>query len=187
MKATSKRFYQWALVIAALLAIPLVAMQFTDEVQWSVYDFLIMGAVLSGMALAYEGIARKSGQTLYRLALGLGLLGAFLLFWINGAVGIIGNEGQDANLLFGLVFAVGLLGALISRLRARGMAHTLYAAAGVQMLVPAVALLVWPPPEISWSPGVFRVFLICGFFALLFAVSGLLFGRAASRGGSDRE
>lgn len=187
MKPSSKRYYQWALVIAALLAIPLVAMQFTEEVQWSAYDFLIMGAVLSGMALAYEGIARKSGQTLYRLALGLGLLGAFLLFWINGAVGIIGNEGQDANLLFGLVFAVGLLGALISRLRARGMAHTLYAAAGVQMLVPMVALLVWPPPEISWSPGVFRVFLICGFFALLFAVSGLLFSRADSRVGADRE
>lgn len=183
MKTETKRLAIWALVISAILAIPLVGMQFSREVQWSLADFVIMGAVLSGIALAYEGIARKSGKALYRVAFGVGLLGAFLLFWVNAAVGIIGNEGQDANLLFGLVFLVGLFGALLCRFRPGGMAATLFSAAAVQMLVPVIALLLWPPSEISWSPGVFRVFVLSGFFAAIFAVSGMLFRWAASNPG----
>jgi hypothetical protein len=59
------------------------------------------------------------------------------------------------------------------------MSRTLYLAATLQMLVPLIALLIWPPSAISWSPGVFAVFLISGFFAFIFALSGMLFSRAS--------
>ena len=44
----------WMLAgIAGLLMIPLIAMQFTDEVNWQVGDFLIMGTVLLSLGLLY--------------------------------------------------------------------------------------------------------------------------------------
>lgn len=164
--------------IGGLLLIPLIAMQFTEEVNWQVGDFLIMGSVLLGLGLLYEFIAQRSEKTVYKAAFAIGLLGAFLLFWVNGAVGIIGNEGQDANLLFGAVFIVGLIGALISRFKARGMSITLFSAAAVQMLVPVAAYFIWAPPETSWSPGVLGVFIMSGFFAALFLLSAMLFRQA---------
>ena len=178
MLIEKKRLIRWAVFVACALMIPLIAMKFTDKINWGLFDFVIMGAVLLGIGIAYELIARKFKKTIYRVAFGLGLLGAFLLFWVNAAVGLIGNEGQDANLLYGAVFVIGLVGALMSRFKPKGMSITLYSAASVQMLVPAIALIIWPPPEISWAPSVVGVFLLSGFFALLFFVSGMLFKRA---------
>lgn len=174
-----KRLMIWLGIVALLLSIPLIAMQFTPEVNWDFTDFAIMGTILFGLGFAYELIASRSENTVYRTAFGVGLLGAFLLFWVNAAVGIIGNEGQVANLLYAAVFIVGLAGALISRFKARGMAYTLFTAAAVQMLVPTAAYFIWPPPETSWSPSVFGVFLMSGFFAVLFLLSGVLFNRAS--------
>ncbi|PQB05694.1 ligand-binding sensor domain-containing protein [Aureitalea marina] len=179
MHLQKKRLIRWAVFIVGVLMIPLIAMQFTSEINWDVMDFVIMGAVLSVIGLAYELIAQRANRTVYRIAFGIGLLGAFLLFWVNGAVGIIGNEAQDANLLYATVFAVGLIGALVSRFRPKGMSVTLYTAAIVTLLVPTVAIFVWPPSAISWSPGVVEVFLISAFFAGVFGVSGMLFDQAA--------
>ena len=179
MKNATKRLGIWGIAIGILLLIPLIAMQFTDEVNWELSDFVIMGGVLTAIGLLYELIARRSGKTIYRAAFGLGVLGAFLLFWVNGAVGIIGSEDQPANLLYVAVILVGLVGALISRFKAKGMAATLFAAAGVQMLVPVAAYFIWPPPVTSWSPGVPGVFLLSAFFALLFLISALLFRQAS--------
>lgn len=159
--------------------IPLIAMNFSNEMNWDLMDFVIMGIVLFSIGIAYEIIIRKSKNTVYRVAFGLGFLGAFLLFWVNAAVGIIGNEGQDANLLYGAVFVIGLVGALISRFKPKGMSITLYIVALVQMLIPAIAVFVWPPSLISWAPSVIGVFLLNAFFAMLFLVSALLFRRAA--------
>lgn len=180
MQDITKRLTVWAAFIALILMIPLVAMQFTEEVNWSLFDFVLMGAVLFGVGLAYELIARRSEKTVYRVAFGVGLAGAFLLFWVNGAVGIIGNEGQPANLMYGAVFIVGFIGSLMARFKPRGMAPTLFAAALAQVLVPVIALLIWPPPAASWAPGVFGVFVLNAFFAMLFVVSALLFRRAAA-------
>jgi hypothetical protein len=180
MQNITRRLVVWAAVVAFILLIPLLAMQFTDEVVWDLADFIVMGGLLFGVGLAYELVARRSEKTVYRGAfgVGVGLAGAFLLFWVNGAVGIIGNEGQPANLMYGAVFAVGLIGSLMTRFKPRGMARTLFAAALTQMLVPVFALLIWPPPVTSWAPGVFGVFVLSAFFAMLFVVSALLFRRA---------
>ena len=129
MQNITKRLTMWAIVIAFILMIPLVAMQFTDEVNWDLSDFVVMGGLLFGVGLAYELVARRSEKTVFRIAFIVGLVTTFLLFWVNAAVDIIGNEGQPANLMYGAVFAVGFIGSLMARFKPRGMARTLFAAA----------------------------------------------------------
>ncbi len=175
----NKNIIRIALATAVILLVPLVAMQFTDEVNWDLSDFIIMGAVLLGIGFTYELVARRSRSTMYRVAFGVGLAALFLLFWMNGAVGIIGNEGQPANLMYGAVFAVGLIGSLMARFKPRGMAHTLFAAALTQMLVPVIALIIWPHVSLG-AAGVFGVFIFNGFFVILFVISALLFRRACA-------
>lgn len=77
-------------ITVALLMIPLVAMQFTDEVQWEISDFVIMGTLMIGTGLSYEWVASKS-KPQYRIAIGFGFLVAFLLLWAELAVGIFGS------------------------------------------------------------------------------------------------
>ena len=115
---------------------------------------------------------------MYRVAFGIGLATAFILGCVNGAVGIIGSEDNPANLMYGAVFAVGLIGSLMARFKPAGMARTLFTAALVQMSVPVIALFIWP--QISWgAAGMSGVFVLNAFFAMLFVVSALLFQRAA--------
>jgi hypothetical protein len=174
------RFAVWALVVALLLLIPL-AMQFTDEVQGN--EAVAYGVLLLAFGGLYELARwlRTRGRT-YRIAFGVGFTAAALLFWANGAVGIIGSEDNPANLMYGAVFAVGLLGAVISRLKPRGMAPTLFLAALVQVLIPVVAFFIWPA-KASWgNAGVVGVFVINLVFAALFVLSAMLFRRAERRG-----
>ncbi len=77
----------WGSVVLVLL-IPLVAMQFTDEVNWDFMDFIVAGALLSFAALAYELASRKLGNSKYRLAVGIAILAVLLIVWIELAVGI---------------------------------------------------------------------------------------------------
>jgi len=173
----NKNIIRIALATAGILLVPFIAMQFTDEVNWSLFDFILMGCVLFGVGLAYELFARRSKKVTYKVAFGIGLVTAFLLFWVNGAVGIIGNEGQPANMLYVAVFIVGFLGSIMSRFRPRGMARTLFTAAVVQVLVPIAALIFWP--QVSWGEaGMFRVFVLNACFATLFVASALLFRQA---------
>lgn len=196
MQNTTKRLSVWALVVGIILLTPLVLTLMNPNAgiyggpgggwDWSLSDFVIMGTVLSSLGLAYELIGRKLSQKakgaskkVYRAAFVVGLLGAFLLFWVNGAVGIIGSDDNPANLLYGAVFVVGLFGSLIARFKPRGMAYTLFTAAVVQLSVPLFALFVWPA-QTSWgAAGVNGVFVFNAIFAVIFAASGMLFLSAA--------
>ena len=182
MLLVRKRLGGWVLFVLCALLAPFISMQFTNEINWDLTDFLVMGSLLSAIGIGYEFIVRKSKETTYRMAYAVGVVGAFLLFWVNGAVGIIGSENQEANLLYGAVWIVGFVGTLIARFKAKGMATTLLIAAVVQMLVPTVALIIWPPSQISWSPSVLGVFLLSSFFAFLFLLSSMLFKRSADAG-----
>ena len=167
---------------ALLLLLPLVAMQFTDEVVWSAADFATFGALLLGVAGTYELAARKTGDTAYRAAVGVALAAAFLLIWINLAVGIIGDEGNDANLMYVVVLAVGAIGAIIARFRPHEMARTLFATSLAQASAGVIALIAgWGSP----GSGPLEIVALNGFFATLFVASALLF-RKAARGGPER-
>ncbi len=50
----------------------------------------------------------------YRFAVGVALAAAFLLVWMNLAVGLIGSEDNPANLMYFGVLAVGFIGAIIA-------------------------------------------------------------------------
>lgn len=76
---------------AFLLLIPLVAMQFTPEVNWSPLDFLVMGVLLFGAGLAGERVWRTVKKTEYRIALLLAVLALFFLIWAELAVGVFGT------------------------------------------------------------------------------------------------
>ncbi len=165
---------------ASLLMIPLIAMMFTGEVNWGLLDFAVMGILLFGTGLMYVLLTRLSDSTAYRFAVGIAAVAGFLLIWVNLAVGIIGSEGNPANLLYLGVLAVGFIGSAIARFRAKGMSFAMYAAALIQILVPISALIIWRP-VLDEPPGVIGVFVLSAFFAVLFAISGLLFSRAARK------
>ena len=74
-----------------LLLIPLIAMQFTDEVNWGLFDFIIAGALLLSTGLLFELIMRKVKTVNYRIAISVILLLALLLIWAELAVGIFGT------------------------------------------------------------------------------------------------
>jgi len=169
-----KNIIRIALVTACILLVPLVAMQFTEEVNWDLFDFAFMGTLLFGTGLAYELVARNAGAIAYRAAVGVALAAALLLVWVNGAVGIIGNG--PVNLMYFGVLAVLVIGAAVARLEPQGMARALFATALAQALVPVIALVIWKP---DFSPGVLQVFGLNAFFVILFVGSALLFRRAS--------
>lgn len=168
-----------ALATALLLLIPLSAMQVSDEVNWDVADFAIAGALLFGTGLAYELAARKADILAYRAAVGVALATALLLVWVNLAVGIIGSEGNPANLMYLGVLAVGMVGAIVARFRPRGMARALLATALAQALVAVIALLAGMHRSSASSAP--EILILNGFFVALFVGAALLFRYAARK------
>jgi ABC-type Mn2+/Zn2+ transport system permease subunit len=88
----NKRLVGIILTIAILLLIPLIAMQFTDEVNWTLFDFLIAGVLLLGTGLLCELVMRKVTKIEHRIAICVVILAALVLFWIELAVGIFGTS-----------------------------------------------------------------------------------------------
>ena len=87
----NKRLIGIVLTVAILLLIPLIAMQFTSEVDWTGSDFIIMGILLLGTGLLCELVMRKVKKPEYRFVLIAVILGAFFLIWAELAVGIFGT------------------------------------------------------------------------------------------------
>ncbi len=56
-------------MVGLLLIIPLIAMQLTDEVEWSLFDFIIMGTLLLITGLMGEIIFKKVKKYKYRVIL----------------------------------------------------------------------------------------------------------------------
>jgi hypothetical protein len=112
----------------------------------------------------------------YRSAMGIAIAAAGLLVWLSLGVGIIGKDGDPANMMYSVVLAVGIIGAIISRLRPQGMAHALFAMALAQALVAAIALIA--ELGLPWSEPA-ELILLNGFFVVMFVGSAWLFQRAA--------
>ncbi|GHO46053.1 hypothetical protein [Ktedonospora formicarum] len=176
----NKNIIYIVLVTALILLLPLVAMLFTDEVSWGPVDFAVAGVILIGTGLTYELITRKASNIVYRLALGLALATASFLVWANLAVGLIGSEGELANLMYIGVLAVGIIGSLIARFQSRGMTLALFVTALAQVLVTVIALIVGMYRYLGSS--VSEILMVNGFFIVLWVGSALLFRRANATG-----
>ena len=155
---------------ALLLLTPLVAMRFTDEVQWTGFDFAVFGAMLAVPLIVLELALRFAGTFAYRAAVVVALGTAFLITWSNLAVGIIGDENSPLNQMFFGVIALGLVGAFLVRFRARGMALAMAVTAAAQFATAFVALAYEQ-----------FVFVIVGVFSLGWLFSAWLFREAADR------
>jgi len=168
-----RRGNRWRVVIwgtaAVILLLPWVAMQFTEAVAWDLADFALFGAMLVGACGTYELAARARCNTAYRAAAGVALASAFILVWMNLAVGIIGNEGNPANVMYGGVLAVGVIGAMTARFQPQGMSRALVATALTQTMVAVIALIA----------GLGNTLILTGFFVALWLTSALLFRKAA--------
>jgi len=171
----------WSLapwIIAVLvLQLPLLAMQFTDEIVWDKTDFAVMGVMLFASCGVYELGARRTGNSAYRAAVAIVVIAAFILVWMNLAVGIIGSEDNPANLMYGGVLAVALIGAVLVRCQPLGMARTLAATAVVQTLVGVIAWIAGLGSTGANWPSV--VVVLTGIFAALWLASAWLFRKAA--------
>ncbi|MEX1995610.1 MAG: hypothetical protein WD887_02430 [Candidatus Saccharimonadales bacterium] len=75
---------------AFILLIPLVAMQFSEEVDWGVGDFIIIGTLLIGAGLIFE-LMKTRVNAKYRPILALIVFAAVLLIWVELAVGVFGS------------------------------------------------------------------------------------------------
>lgn len=87
----NKRLIGIVLTVVVLLLIPLIAMQFTNEVNWTLFDFVVAGVVLLGTGFICELVIRKVKKTNHRIILCGVILAALLLIWIELAVGIFGT------------------------------------------------------------------------------------------------
>jgi len=176
MKKQGKE-YRSVLATSLVLMMPLIAMQFTAEVNWRPADFLAMGALVFTTGLALVFLIQKGPNILYRIAAGLAWCTTFLMILANLAVGLIGSGPNAANLMYAGVALAVIAGCVLSRLKAEGMERTMYAASGGLVGFAIIAFLVgahrYPGSSVA------EIFGVGGFFAGLYLIAGLLFRYAA--------
>jgi hypothetical protein len=155
-------------------------MQFSEQMSWDETDFIVWGVMLALAAGTFDLAIRVPGNVAYRMAVGVALVGAFILVWMNLAVGIIGSEDNPANLMYGGVLATGLVGAFVARFRGGGMAVTLGAMALAQLAAGIIALSASLGSTGANWPRV--IYVLTSFFAALWSLSAWLLHRASRVG-----
>ena len=165
------RTVMWGGAVALLLA-PAVAMQFTSEVQWTLFDFALMGVLLAIACGAGELVLRASESLMYRLGAAIAIGTTFVLGVGNLAVGLIGSEDNPANDRVWVVLAVGVVGALIARFRPRGLSLVMLALAAGQ-----IGLALYADATAQDLPLRITVVFVTGW-----QVAAALFARAAREG-----
>ena len=161
----------WGGAVALLLA-PAVAMQFTTEVQWTLFDFALMGVLLAIACGVGELVLRASDSLTYRLGAAVAIGTTFVLGVGNLAVGLIGSEDNPANDRVWAVLAVGVVGALIARFKPRGLSLVMVALAAGQ-----VGLALYADATAQDLPLRITVVFVTGWL-----VAAALFDRAAREG-----
>ena len=84
----NKRLLTILVVAVVVLLIPLVVMNFTNEMNWDLFDFVVAGALLIGAGVALEFVLRKVKKLKYRILLIAALFAILFLIWAELAVGI---------------------------------------------------------------------------------------------------
>ena len=86
-----KRIAILAAVVVAILLVPLVTMQFSDQVNWTLSDFAIAGLLLLATGVLIDQVMRRTSKGKGRSILIVIILLGFLLIWMELAVGIFGT------------------------------------------------------------------------------------------------
>lgn len=115
----------------------------------------------------------------YPLAIASALFACLFLYGVAGAVGILGVEGDPADRMYLSVYAVGVIGALFSRFKARGMALTLAAMALTVVIIALIAFAAGM--HLSPISSLAELFGVNAIFVAMFGFSAALFWIAAQR------
>nr|WP_166176479.1 hypothetical protein [Altererythrobacter segetis] len=172
------RITRWT-VAGTLLAVPALAMQVSDEVNWTVGDFVFAGVMIIGTALLYEAAVKLSGGWAYRTGVAVALTAAFLLIWVNLAVGVIGNEDDPHNAAYFCEVLLAAAAAFAAAFRPAGMSRAMLATGGFQLLITALAAHGgWGASE---PPGFAGVLVLNLGFAGMWLLSAGLFWQSVRR------
>ncbi len=88
-----KKEYVIKSILAAelLLLVPLIGMQVSDDWDWGIGDFIIVGVLLAGLGVGVQmiltGLKKNKRQAVYGLLLAI----AMILIWVEIAVGLFGS------------------------------------------------------------------------------------------------
>lgn len=138
-------------------------------------EFLILFAVIF---VTFYIVYRAQRNKRYRQAISLALGAIFLSLWVQGAVGIIGDSSDPANLMYAGVLGIGIVGAAIVRLRPAGMSMV---ATAMAVAVGAIALIVTLGNLGAPGPGRVTVLVFHGVLIALLLGSAYLFKTVESR------
>lgn len=166
------RAARWTAAGGLLLA-PLIMMQISDEWQWDSGSFVLAGVMIGGNLWLFEWAMRRSREAAYRAGAAVALAAALLLVWINLAVGIVGDEGNPANLGFFCLVLAAAIGTFATEGRPQGMARTMLGVAAMQALL-GLALATG-----RTNPQPIATLALTGGFIALWLLAAALFRKAA--------
>ena len=173
MSQLGKTTLRVALGALAALMVPLVASQFVKDWNWPVAAFVRVYVLFFVTGMVFALVARRMGAWSYKAGVAVALAAGFALGWSNMVH--VADSGNPANLVYYSVLALGVVGALLARLEARGLARTLFAMAAMLALI-AVMLPSGASPYLARNMAIGH-----GVFVAMFIASGLLFRRAIWR------
>ena len=165
------RIAGWGSLLAVLM-LPALAMQITDEVNWTAGDFVFAAILLGFVGTVVELAARYARPGAPCIGYLIAGFTAFITLWSNAAVGIIGDEDAVNIYFFGMI-AVAILAAMVVRFRPGGMRWIAALLAIGQYAVGIAALNLMPGHAVEW--GLLTV------FALLWFTAAWCFNRAVPR------
>lgn len=135
--------WRWRLPLwlgaVCLWLLPLVAMQYTDEIGWDAVDFAVFGGMLAGACVAWELALRATSVTWGRFASLVAIGVGFFHLWANLAVGIVGSERSPFNWIFVGVLMVACVRTWWVRVRAPEMVRVMLGTALAQALIGGLA------------------------------------------------
>ena len=181
MKNATRYHPAVALALAAALVLVAVVVLRTERSPADLMALAVDALIIVG-AVVYAVTNRHNAA--YRWAVSLALAATFILFWMVGAVALLGPEiGRNtADLIYFGVPTVGVLGAIIAGFQPEGMAWTMLAAAVAVLVLPVILVAGLTPlsPNVAGALFPYGLLLVHAPFAALFAGSAWLFRKAGS-------
>ena len=174
MSHLGKTMLRVALGALAVWMVPLVASQFVEDWHWGVGGFVRVYVLFFATGMVMALVARRMGVWSYKAGVGLALVAGFALGWSTMVQ--VADSGHPERLWYHSVLVVGAIGACLARLKAPGLAWTLFAMAATLALI-AVTLPSGAPPDMAR-----RMAIGHGVYTALFTASGLLFRHASISG-----
>ena len=160
-----------AMVALGLLMVPIVASRVVEGWNWPPRAFVFVYVLFFLTGMAYALIERRMGAWSYKAAVGVALVTGFGLGWSTMVQ--TADSGHPERLWFLSVLVVGLIGVILSRLKPRGLAWTLFAMAAT-LAVIAVLLPSGAPHDMALRMAIGHAVSVA-----LFTASGLLFRHAS--------